>query len=157
MASRLKKSGAATAGLAALAVTTIGAYEGLRLSAYKDVIGVATICYGETKGVRMGMRMSKAECDAKFLDRLDEFGGTIEKCVPMLKTASKELYVSQLSLSYNIGTGGYCKSSVARLLNAGQTRAACDFMLKYNRAGGVVWSGLTKRRQQERSMCLKGA
>ena len=65
--------------------------------------------------------------------------------------------VAMVSFAYNVGVGAYCGSSVARLLNAGQTRAACDALLKWNKAGGVVFPGLTRRRQAERELCLAEA
>jgi lysozyme len=150
--SRIKKGGA----LAATAVAAVGAYEGLRLAAYRDPVGVPTICYGETRGIRMGQKFTRAECDQMFLKALDEFGNGIEKCVPSLITAPDRRYVAHLSLAYNIGVSGYCKSSIARLQKAGNDLAACDAFLLYNRAGGRELAGLTKRRKDERAMCRLG-
>lgn len=48
----------------AVAVPLIAKWEGLRTEAYRDIVGVWTVCYGETKGVRPGDLYSKAECDA---------------------------------------------------------------------------------------------
>lgn len=164
--SRLKKGGgilAAFAGagaLASLAISTIGGHEGLRTKAYRDSIGVPTICYGETRNVRMGMSRTKAECDAIFIARLDEFADKMERCVPSAKDPAAmgpNAYTAFLSLSYNVGSGGFCKSSVARLWNAGDHRGACDALLRFNRAGGRVLPGLTRRRKEERAMCLKDA
>lgn len=148
--SRLKKTAAA----GALAIAVIGGHEGLRMVAYRDVIGVPTICYGETKGVHIGDRYSKAQCDAMFVTRLDQFAGAVEKCVR--KPMSNETEVAFVSLAYNIGEGGFCKSSVVRLYNVGDRRGACDAMLRFNRAGGRVVSGLTRRREEERKLCMKG-
>jgi lysozyme len=150
--SRIKKGGA----LAATAVAVVGAYEGLRLVAYRDPVGIPTVCYGETRGVRMGQKFTKAECDAMLLKGLDEFGNGIEKCVPNLITAPDRRYVAHLSLAYNIGVSGYCKSSIARLQKAGNDLAACDAFLLYNKAGGRELAGLTKRRKDERAMCRLG-
>ena len=50
----------------AMAVTLIGGYEGLRLYSYKDVIGIWTACYGETRGIKPGMTFTQAQCDAQF-------------------------------------------------------------------------------------------
>jgi lysozyme len=147
--SRIKKGGA----LAATAVAAVGAYEGLRLAAYRDPVGVPTVCYGETRGIRMGQKFTKAECDQMLLKALDEFGDGIEKCVPNLKSVPEKRYVAHLSLAYNIGVGGYCKSSIARLQKAGDDLAACDRFLLYNKAGGRELAGLTKRRKDERVMC----
>jgi lysozyme len=150
-ASRLRKSAA----VGAAAVALVGAWEGLQLVAYRDVIGIPTICYGETQGVKMGDRYTAEQCRAMLRNSLEKYALAVEYCVtrPMPDTT----YISFVSLSYNIGTAGFCRSSVARLYNEGKTREACDFMLRYNRAGGVVWRGLTNRREAERKLCLQGA
>lgn len=148
--SRARKS----AGFAAALVAVVGSAEGLRQTAYPDSIGVPTICYGETKGVQLGDHKTKAECDAMFVERLDEFANGVERCVK--RPMSDKTEVAFVSLAYNIGMGGFCKSSVVRFYNAGATREACDAMLRFNRAGGVVFPGLTKRRERERKLCLEG-
>ncbi len=45
---------------------------------------------------------------------------------------------------------------MARRLNAGDIRGACDALLAWNKAGGRVVQGLTNRRQDERRLCLEG-
>lgn len=148
--SRLKKSSYA----AALAVSLIGTFEGLRETAYPDVIGVPTICYGETKGVHLGDHKTKAQCDAMFVKRLDEFATHIEACVK--KPMSDKTEVAFVSLGYNIGYGGFCKSSVVRNYNAGKYTEACEAMNAYNRAGGHVLRALVTRRSAESRLCLEG-
>lgn len=143
---------ATTAG--ALAVAVIGGFEGLRLAAYRDVVGVPTVCYGETRGVKMGDRHTKAECDEMLLAALRAFEAGVVRCAPV--PMSDRTLVAHVSLAYNIGVAGYCGSSVARLANAGHPEASCDAFMKWNRAGGVVWPGLTRRRAAERDMCLAG-
>lgn len=150
--SRLKKGGTA----AALCVLVVGGFEGLRLNAYKDVVGVPTACFGETRGIRMGMKFTRAECDAMLLAGLDEFADGVEKCTISARFMPEARYVAHVSLAYNIGVGAYCKSSVSRLENAGQTKASCDSMLKWNKAKGITFPGLTRRREAERKMCLEG-
>jgi lysozyme len=151
--SRIKKGGA----IAALGIAVIGGFEGFRQVAYRDSIGVPTICYGETRGIRMGMKFTKAECDAKFIVALDEFANGVERCVPSAREMPEARYIAHLSLAYNIGIGGYCKSSIARLHNQGDVVGSCNAFLRYNRAGGVTFPGLTRRRKQERAMCLQEA
>lgn len=154
MASRMKKNAA----LAAVCCTLVGGFEGLRTTAYPDPATRGhpwTVCYGETKGVKPGDQHTVAECKAMLAASLEEYALGVERCVttPMTDGA----YAAFVSLAYNIGTGAFCKSSVARLQNAGEPRAACDAMLKWNRAAGVVFPGLSRRRQAERALCLKGA
>lgn len=148
--SRLKKGGAA----AVLAVALVGGFEGLRLTTYRDVVGIPTVCYGETRGVRMGQSYTKPQCEAMLLKALDEFADGMERCTrqPM----GDDQYVANLSLAYNIGLGAYCKSSVARKWNEGDRRGSCNAILLYDKAGGRVVSGLVRRRKEERALCLKG-
>lgn len=148
---RLQKATAA----AALAISLVGGFEGLRLAAYRDVVGVATICYGETRGIRMGMTATKAECDAMLLKGLQEFEQGVLSCTKVEMPMRRQ--VAMVSFAYNVGVGAYCGSSVVRLLNDNKPRAACDALLKWNKAGGVVFPGLTRRRQAERELCLAEA
>lgn len=153
-ASRLKKGGA----VAAATVAVVGAFEGLRLVAYPDPATRGppwTVCYGETKGVRPGDRHTIEECKEMLVKSLETYALGVEACVkrPMPDTT----YVAFVSLAYNIGTGGFCRSSVVRLYNAGDHKGACDAMLRFNRAAGVVFPGLTRRREAERKLCLQGA
>lgn len=153
--SRLKKGGT----LAALACATLIASEGIRLKAYPDPATKGhpwTVCMGETKGVKRGDVHTLDECRAMLIARVDEFGNGVEVCTPSAATMPPKRYVAHVSLAYNIGVGAYCKSSVSRLENAGMTRASCDAFLKWNRAAGMVFPGLTRRRQEERAMCLEG-
>lgn len=160
MASRVKKSAA----IAAAVTTVFISVEGMKLYAYPDPATKGypwTVCAGETRlpdgsPIRPGMSFTLEQCKVMLIDRADQFATAVERCVPSAKDMPPQRYVAHLSLAYNIGTPGYCNSSIARLQNAGQTRAACDYFLKYNRAAGFVMRGLTRRREHERAMCLEG-
>lgn len=141
-----------TAAAAAL-IATVGTWEGKRNVPYADVIGVMTVCYGETQ--REMRRYSDAECAALLADRLADYAGPVLARNPELRGHDPQT-VAAASLAYNIGVGNYRKSSVARLFSAGQWRAACDAFLKWNRAGGREIRGLTRRREAERAICLRG-
>jgi lysozyme len=154
-ASKNKGRFVAGTAFAALCCTTITGFEGMRTTAYRDSVGVPTVCIGETKGVRMGQRFTVAQCQAMLVERLGrDYAPAIERCVK--RDMGDDFYVAALSLSYNIGTGGFCRSSIVRLYNAGDRRAACNAFLSYDKAKGRVLSGLVKRRQAERALCLKG-
>jgi lysozyme len=72
------------------------------------------------------------------------------------KPITDNMHVAFLSATYNIGISGFCKSSMARLVNDGKPRQACDALLAWNKAGGKVVKGLDNRRKAERSLCLQG-
>lgn len=138
-----------------LALPLVAGFEGLRQRAYQDFspAKVWTVCYGETAGVQRGDVYSKAECDAMLAGRLEDFERGVRSCVTAPLTPPQ--MAASISLAYNIGTGAFCKSSIARKFNAGDVRGACDAFLLYNRAGGIPFPGLTKRRKQERDLCLR--
>jgi lysozyme len=150
--SRVKKGGA----LAASVVALVSGFEGLRTYAYRDPVGIPTICFGETRGVKMGDHKTPAECKGMLISRLAEFETGMRKCLASPDTIPDNAYAAFLSASYNIGTGAFCKSSMARKANAGDIRGACDALLQWDKAGGFRLPGLTKRRQAERALCLRG-
>ena len=155
--SRLRKN--ATLGLTAagvLAVGLVGGYEGLKLVAYRDIAGVPTVCFGETRGVKMGDRYTAEECRAMLGDALVEFETGMRRCLAQPDKIPDKPYVAFLSLTYNIGIGAFCRSSVARLANEGRLPQACDAMLAWNKAGGKVVKGLQRRRAEERDICRSG-
>ncbi len=158
------RSGAAkpkvAAGWLAIAIAVVAPFEGLRTVAYKDPVGIPTICFGETKGVRMGDTATKAECQAMLEDRLQEFHADLAKCLPALPTMPPEVQASFVSWSYNIGTGAACKSTLVRKARAGDLRGACNELPKWDKArvAGklVALPGLTRRRAEEQALCLSG-
>lgn len=154
--SRLKKTGVGLTVAGSLAVGIVGAWEGLRTKAYRDVVGIPTVCFGETRGVKMGDQYTVDECKAMLGDALVEFETNMRRCLNNPDKIPDKPYVAFLSLSYNIGTGAFCRSTVARKANAGDLKGACDAILMWNRAGGRVIQGLVNRRQDERKMCLEG-
>ncbi len=152
IAGRLKTHGL----LAALAVTTVGSLEGLRQTAYPDPATRGkpwTDCYGHTgPDVRRGVRESLAQCKELLLADLAKAGGGIDRCITHPTTDGQA--VAFLSLAYNIGVGGFCRSSIARDFNAGRVTQACNDLMRYDRAAGVVFPGLERRRAIERHLCL---
>ncbi len=158
-----KKGGAlaATVGIAAAAILTpfVSTWESggkQHLVPYRDIVGVWTQCDGETLNVTATTPAETPEgCAIKLDTRLAGFAQEVAKCTPYLRGRDAQ-WASATSLAYNIGTGGYCKSSIDRYFDAGQPTKACDAFLLWNKAGGKPVQGLTNRRKAERELCLKG-
>lgn len=125
------------------------------LKAYLDIVQVPTACDGITKGVRIGMRFTEAQCAAKLEDALIVHAEGVIACVPGLYGRPNQA-AAAVSLAYNIGVAGFCRSTAARRFKAGQWRAGCDAFAMWNRAGGRVVPGLVNRRKRERAMCITG-
>jgi lysozyme len=160
--SRKQKAGLTAAGIASAlaaalptALPIIRQWEGRSLVPYRDIARVWTVCDGETR-VEM-KRYTPAQCDALTLKASYEFGAQVLQCVPGLAVPAR---LNQLSasivLTYNIGTGAFCKSTIARRFNAAQWRAGCDGFLAWRFAGGRELRGLVNRREDERALCLRG-
>ena len=143
----------------AQAVAFIGRWEGLRLEAYQDIVGVWTVCYGETKGVKPGDSYTRAECDAMFAREVVEYQRGLHGYFTP-ETLAERLPVPRdvafVSLAYNVGIAGAGKSTATRRLNAGDITGACEALTWWNRAGGRVIRGLVRRRTEEQALCLEG-
>jgi lysozyme len=142
------------AACAALVVCTVGSHEGVRYRVYRDIVGVPTYCYGETKNPQFGHVYTPEECKSIFIPRLEEFNAGVSDCVHV--ALSDKRRAASVSLAYNIGVGAFCKSTFVRRLNAGDPNA-CDSILAFNRAGGKVVAGLDRRRHDEHKLCKEAA
>jgi len=147
---------AGSAAAMALAVSFIGTWEGLELKAYRDIVGVLTVCYGETRGVQPGDQYTKAACDEMLSREVLAFERELDKCLKPPVDVPAETKVAFVSWAYNVGTGAACRSTLVRKANRGDLVGACNELPRWNRAGGRVIRGLTNRRISERSLCHRG-
>lgn len=140
------------AGWAAIALTMVASFEGLRQAAYLDPVGIPTICFGETKGVRLGQRATLEQCSAMLAGSLELANHAVNDCIraPLPDYRRAAL----VSFAYNVGQGSLCGSTLARKLNAGDVAGGCDELLRWTYAKGIRLPGLVKRRAVERNMCL---
>ncbi|QBR34880.1 lysozyme [Leisingera sp. NJS201] len=148
---------AMAAGAVASSAAFVAPREGLRTSTYIDAVGVPTVCYGHTLGVKPGDTYTPAECDELLRAELQQFAGKLGKC---LKAELPEgAAVAFLSWSYNVGTGAACRSTLVRKANAGDLRGACDELLRWDkgRIRGKLQQipGLTNRREAEHRLCVQ--
>lgn len=136
-------------------------FEGCRLTAYSDAVGVVTIGYGCTGGgIYEGMTITQAEADQMLSARLaNEFEPGVLRAIGDTPTTQAE-FDALVSLAFNIGLAHFRASSVCRLHCQGDYAAAADAFLMWNkgRVNGVlvVLSGLDRRRREERELYLSG-
>lgn len=142
---------------ASLLVATpfIAKWEGKKNDPYLDVVGVQTVCYGETR-VQM-KRYSDEEC-LKMLDKaVGEFASAVVSINPSLANRPIQL-AAATSLAYNIGLGAYKTSTVSREFSRGNYEKACEAfkMWKMVTKNGkkVVSQGLVNRRLDEYKLCM---
>jgi lysozyme len=139
--------------LSASALVGIAAHEGYVGKAYQDIVGVWTIGFGTTQGVRPGQTIDPVKALQRKIDDVNKFEGALKQCVKV--PLNQNEYDAYISLSYNIGSTAFCNSTLVRKLNQGDYPGACSEILRWNRAGGKVVSGLTNRREAEYRLCMK--
>lgn len=131
--------------------------EGLRQVAYRDPVGLLTICYGDTHGVVEGQTATLEECKARLEKGMLVAIEQVERCHPGLPDNVLAAFADAV---YNIGPAVACNSTASRYLSEGNHIAACQQLPRWNKAcrAGVCVAlpGLTKRRIAEMTLCMKG-
>jgi len=139
--------------LSATALVGIALHEGYRGEAYEPVKGdVPTIGFGTTEGVEMGDRITPERALVRLLNDANKFERAVKRCAPV--PMYQHEFDAYVSLTYNIGEGAFCKSTLVKKLNAGDYQGACAEILRWDRFKGRALPGLTKRRQEENKKCL---
>lgn len=147
--------GVSLAATLAAAATFIGPYEGLRQDTYRDVVGVPTVCYGQTGAAAYpGAHYTVEECRKMLADSLArDYWPAIERCVKVGINPNQA--IALLSFAYNLGGSALCRSDLVRKLNAGDRLGASKEFSKYVKAGGKVFPGLVCRRNAEETLFMK--
>lgn len=136
----------------AVAGGVVGMWEGKSNEAYKDIVGIPTICWGQTLNVKMGEYRSDDECDKDLVTELVEYNRKMKQKVKVPLSENEE--VAYTSFVWNVGIGAWNSSTALKLLNAGDRKGACTQLLRWNKAGGRVVQGLVNRRQAEYKICM---
>lgn len=183
MSGRVGPSGLASIVAAAAATALLvftPSFEGTKLKTYRDLAGVLTYCTGATENAMWGKTYTPTECRAQLERDLERHAAGVARCVPMSRLTAGQR-VAFVDAAYNIGVPAFCGSTMARRINAGDVAGACDALMAWNKigvmrpvigpdgkpvkdaSGKVVMRkvfeevrGLTRRRQAERELCLKG-
>lgn len=134
------------------AVSLISEFEGCKLKAYKDIVGVWTIGWGSTDGVSAGQTITQVEADT----RRDAVISRLEQEIRVLVRAplNDNQLGALISFSYNLGIGSLKSSTLLKRINQGDLKSAADEFLKWSYAGGKTVIGLVRRRKAERQLFL---
>jgi lysozyme len=140
--------------IVSLATPLIAGFEGCRLHAYRDAVGVWTIGYGHTDNVRSTDSITQEQAEAILMHDIED---RLKVLLPWIKadlTAGQVAAV--LSLAFNVGLGAVHHSHLLTLINSGFLREAADGFEAWCHAGGRVLPGLVRRRAEEKALFLKG-
>jgi len=122
-------------------------FEGCELEAYKCPAGVWTIGYGHIKGVKEGMTITESQAEEMLKSELNEYEGYINNLVTA--ELNQNQFDAMVSWVYNLGGGNLKASTLLKVLNSGDYDGVPAQMMRWNKAGGKVLEGLTRRRQAE--------
>src|SRR5574340_1314077 len=132
-------------------------HEGLRLTAYPDPASGGfpfTVGYGHTRNVHQGDVITQAQAE----HYLDEDMGDAYACIDHSVTVPLDYRQRDAlcSFVFNIGCSAFQKSTLLRMLNAGDFTGAAAQFPRWNKGAGKVMPGLVKRRGEERALFLTG-
>lgn len=138
-------------------IALIKEFEGCKLTAYQDSVGVWTIGYGWTqpvdgKPIRAGMTIKQETAERLLKTGLVSYEIAVSRLVKVSLTQGQ--FDALVSFTYNLGARSLSTSTLLRKLNAGDYAGAADEFLRWNKAGGKVLNGLTRRREAERALFL---
>ncbi|HAV1600026.1 TPA: lysozyme [Enterobacter hormaechei subsp. xiangfangensis] len=138
-------------------IALIKEFEGCKLTAYQDSVGVWTIGYGWTqpvdgKPIRAGMTIKQETAERLLKTGLVSYESDVSRLVKVGLTQGQ--FDALVSFTYNLGARSLSTSTLLRKLNAGDYAGAADEFLRWNKAGGKVLNGLTRRREAELALFL---
>ena len=125
-------------------------FEGCKLTAYQDIVGVWTIGYGHTKAVMRGMVITQAQADELLARDVDEHAAGVYKALQV--KLEQHQFDAVASLAFNVGVNAVRNSTLIKMINRGDAKLSASQFDRWNKAGGKVLSGLTRRRAAERKM-----
>jgi lysozyme len=134
-------------------IELIKSFEGCKLKVYLDAVGLPTIGYGHL--IKPGESFTKiTQKEAEDLLKSDAqiFVDGVNKLLEVNVTQNQ--FDALVSIAFNIGLGNLKSSTLLRLVNAGDYKGAADQFPRWNKAGGKVLNGLTKRRNAERDLFM---
>lgn len=135
-------------------INLIKKWEGLRLKAYQDSVGVWTIGFGHTKGVKRGDTCTAWQAEQWLKEEARSHMTVAERLIRV--PLNQNQYDALTSFHYNLGKNILSGSNLLNLINSKKWNEAAKKMKEYNRAGGKVLQGLVNRRNDEASLFLKG-
>ncbi|KAF1032974.1 MAG: Lysozyme RrrD [Pseudomonas sp.] len=141
-------------GVLGMAGVLVSKFEGRSLVAYLDPVGIPTICYGSTAGVKLGQTKTAEQCEQLLAGELGKACSDVERLVRVPLPASR--HAALCSFVYNAGPTAFQSSTLLRKLNAGDTPGACAELSRWVYAKGQKLAGLVNRRAAERELCEVG-
>ena len=125
-------------------IDAIKRFEGCALTAYKDSVGVWTIGYGHTQGVKSGDRITAYQAEQFLKDDLRKYEAVVDKCK---RLSTQGRYDAVVDFCYNCGPANFNSSTLKKYIESGRPTWECqEQFLRWVNAGGKKLGGLVSRR-----------
>ena len=134
-------------------IALIKKFEGCKLESYLCAANVPTIGYGSTKDIKMGMTISQERAEELLLRDLEVYEDAVNKAVEL--PLHQHQFDALVSWTFNLGGANLNASTMLKVLNQGAYEDVPYQMKRWNKAGGKVLEGLTRRRLAE-SLLFEG-
>jgi lysozyme len=128
-------------------LSLIKKFEGCELKAYRCPADVLTIGYGITKNVTEDMEITQQEADEMLNEEITEYEEYVNNMVKV--PLEQNQFDALCSWVYNLGPTNLEKSTLLKLLNAGDYHLIPSQIRRWNKAGGETLTGLIRRREAE--------
>lgn len=128
-------------------------FEGLKLQAYRDSVGIWTIGYGHTKDVKAGQTCTFDEAVQFLKDDLVDAQNAVAFYVRVPLTQS--MHDALTSMAFNLGTSFLRNSQLVDKLNAKHYLNVPEQMLRWINAAKQPLLGLARRRAAESVLFLE--
>ena len=125
-------------------------FESLRLTSYRDPVGIWTVGYGHTQNAAPDQTITEQGAETFLHQDVSVVEGVLTAAI--MVPATQNQFDACCSLAFNIGRGNFTKSTLLKKLNAGDAPGAAEEFLRWNHAGGQVLPGLTARRIAEQQL-----
>ena len=126
-------------------------FEGCRLKAYQDQVGVWTIGYGHTgPGVVDGLTITQEQADALLASDITAASSFVNQVVTV--PLKQNQFDALVDFAFNLGRAALGGSTLLKMLNVSNFDGAAGQFLLWVHAGGKVVAGLQRRRRAEQAM-----
>lgn len=139
--------------LSAASMVGIAVHEGYRDRAYIPVAGDRpTLGFGDAQGVKLGDKTDPIRALIRLNQQAEVFQQEMRQCIGNVPLYQYE-WDAYVSLTFNIGSGAFCSSTLVKKLQQQDYIGACTQILRWDKFQGRSLAGLTKRRHEEYVKC----
>tara|TARA_R110002167_G_scaffold124730_1_gene304393 strand:- start:865 stop:1323 length:459 start_codon:yes stop_codon:yes gene_type:complete len=131
-------------------IDLIKEFEGCELKAYRCSGDVLTWGYGHTRYVVEGEEITQEQADNLLIKDIESFEHQVNRLIDV--EVNQNQFDALISWTFNLGCGSLKSSTLLKVLNAGDYDNCAEQILRWDKAGGKVLAGLTRRRKAEAAL-----